>query len=143
MDNVEDADEHEGLSDEVDEVDDEEDPLYRHPLVHLDMGLIDACTQIVPKAMLSTWTAEGWVELPGYLDFQYAAGDDETVIATRPDTLATRGAAALVGVEIAGWSTILGTYGMGGPGFFGLLLPPRSGTAIVYREYLVFAAWGA
>jgi hypothetical protein len=105
------------------------------------MGLIEACTLIVPKASLPIWTAEGWVELPGYADFLYAAGEDEMVIARRPDTLATRGAAELMGAEIAGWCNFLGTYGMGGPGFFGLLLPPRAEAA--YREYLVFAVWGA
>jgi hypothetical protein len=123
--------------------DDEEDPIFRHPLVHLDMGLIDACTQIVPKTSLTTWTADGWVELPGYFGFLYAAEDDEMVIAKRPDTLAIRGASGLISVEIEGWHGYLGSYGMGGPGFFGLLLPPRAGTAGAYREYLVFAAWGA
>lgn len=140
MDNVEDTDEGEGSGDEEDE---EEDPIYSHPLVHLDMGLIEACTQIVSKAMLPSWTAEGWAELLGYVDFHYAAGDDETVIAKRPDTLATRGTSGLIDVEIEGWCNILGTYGMGGPGFFGLLLPPHIGTVVAYREYLVFAAWGA
>ena len=138
MDDIEAPDNMEGLEDRQD---DQDDPIFNHPLVHLGMGLIEAYTLIVPTASLPTWTAEGWVELPGYFGFLYAAGEDEMVIARRPDTLAARGAAELVGAQIAGWSNTLGTYGMGGPGFFGLLLPAHAGA--VYREYLVFAAWGA
>jgi hypothetical protein len=138
MDNTEASDDMEKWEDRED---DQDDPIFNHPLVHLGMGLIEACTLIVPKASVPTWTAEGWAELPGYFDFLYAAEEDEMVIARRPDTLTARGASELVGAQIAGWCNILGSYGMGGPGFFGLLLPPRAGAA--YREYLVFAAWGA
>jgi hypothetical protein len=119
----------------------DDDLLYNHPLLHLGMGLIEACTMIVLRTSLPGWTAEGWTELLGYRDFMYIPEESETVIARRPDTLAIRGVADILGVRIEGYSPILGSYGMGGPGFFGILLQ-RRGTA-AYREYLVTAVWGA
>ncbi|HEX2348531.1 MAG TPA: hypothetical protein VHI51_08850, partial [Ktedonobacterales bacterium] len=39
-------------------------PAFDHPLLHLDMGLITACTLVVAKSALPSWLAHGWIELP-------------------------------------------------------------------------------
>lgn len=56
----------------------------------------------------------------------------DVLVFGRPVLLAEK---SVVGRRIDGFCTHLGTYGMGGPGFFGLLLD--SG------EYLVYTAWHA
>lgn len=127
---------------EEDEAQHANNPAFDHPLLHLDMGLIKACTLIVAKSALPTWVARGWIELPyRRLPFQDPPRKDETIIAGRPHTLVERGATSLIGVRVEGYHASLGTYGMGGPGFFGLLLPSHG--AVAEREYLVAAVWGA
>jgi len=56
----------------------------------------------------------------------------DILLFNRPVLLADK---SVVGRKITGFSTRLGTYGMGGPGFFGLLLDTD--------EYLVYTAWHA
>jgi hypothetical protein len=117
-------------------------PAFDHPLLHLDMGFITACTLIVAKSALPGWLARGWIELPyRRLPFQCRPRKSETIIAGRPHTLAERGASSLIGARVEGFNSHLGSYGMGGPGFFGLLLAPHG--AVDEREYLVAAIWGA
>jgi hypothetical protein len=119
-----------------------DNPAFDHPLLHLDMGLIKDCTMIVAKSALPSWLARGWIELPyRRLPFQRRPRKSETIIAGRPHTLAERGASSLIGARVEGYSSQLGSYGMGGPGFFGLLLAPHG--AVDEREYLVAAIWGA
>jgi hypothetical protein len=117
-------------------------PAFDHPLLHLGMGYITACTLIVEKSALSSWLARGWIELPyRRLPFQPRPRKGETIIAGRPQTLAERGSSFPIGARVVGFHSHLGTYGMGGPGFFGLLLAPRG--EVEEREYLVAAVWGA
>lgn len=134
--------------DEDDEDDEDNDaqhtdvPAFDHPLLHLGMGLITSCTMIVAKSALPSWLARGWIELPyRRCPFQDPPRRSETIIAGRPYTLVERGASSLVGVRVEGYHPTLGTYGMGGPGFFGLLLAPHG--EVDEREYLVAAVWGA
>jgi hypothetical protein len=54
-----------------------------------------------------------------------------------PETLRQMGVGRILGREVVGWSNSLGSYGMGGPGFFGLRLA-RSGA--LYSEWLVLGA---
>jgi hypothetical protein len=119
-----------------------DNPAFDHPLLHLNMGLIKACTLIVAKSALPSWTARGWIELPyRRLPFQDPPRKSETIIAGRPYTLVERGASSIIGVRVEGYHASLGDYGMGGPGFFGLLLPAHG--TVADREYLVAAVWGA
>ena len=59
---------------------------------------------------------------------------------TPPKTIRQLGLSQIVGRTITAWSDHLGSYGMGGPGFFGLQLaasrPHR-------EEWLVLILWGA
>lgn len=58
----------------------------------------------------------------------------------RPTTLRTLGVDRIVGREIIKWDQSLGTYGMGGPGFAGMLL---SKTHSSPEEWLILTLWGA
>lgn len=57
-----------------------------------------------------------------------------------PKTLREVGTQRIIGRWVSEWSPVLGSYGMGGPGFFGLRL---SETADFPEEWLVLRLWGA
>lgn len=104
----------------------------------LNMGLIKTYSKIIPKADLEKWKNEGWIEDSSFSDFHYAPGKSETVVLGKPQTLSEAGTSDLVGKEILGFMTHLGSYGMGGPGFFGLKME-RSGSI----DYLTYAVWAS
>lgn len=102
-------------------------------------------SMIIDRSELVYWEEKGWVEK----EFKRLEGrekqtaqmfsdypeDYETVIVSRPVSLKEYDCGQLIGRRIWGYSTNLGDYGMGGPGFFGLLLDNE--------EYLTYAVWGA
>jgi hypothetical protein len=57
-----------------------------------------------------------------------------------PITLRQAGVERVIGRRVLEWSDSLGTYGMGGPGFFGLCLV---GTDAYPPEWLALTLWGA
>jgi hypothetical protein len=58
----------------------------------------------------------------------------------RPQTLGEVGFKRIEGRKVTAWSASLGSYGMGGPGFFGLNL---AGNGEYPDEWLVMRVWGA
>lgn len=103
----------------------------------LKMGLIEKYSIIVPAAQREAWESKGWLEEPAFRDFHYEAEEGEAMMTARPRTLAEMDTDSLLGSRAVGFSAHLGTYGMGGPGFFGLLLEKEG-----IRQYLVYAVWG-
>lgn len=109
---------------------------------HID---ISEYSMIIDRSEIEYWKEKGWVEK----EFEKLEGQDkqitqlfsdypedyETVIERRPVLLKEYDCRQLIGRRIWGYSTHLGDYGMGGPGFFGLLLDNL--------EYLTYAVWGA
>lgn len=57
-----------------------------------------------------------------------------------PATLRQTGVGRIIGRRVIEWSDALGTYGMGGPGFFGLYLAE---TEEYSAEWFVLTLWGA
>lgn len=57
-----------------------------------------------------------------------------------PPTLRELDITRILGREVLDWSPVQGTYGMGGPGFFGLELAPAGDYP---QEWLVLRLWGA
>ena len=57
-----------------------------------------------------------------------------------PKTLREVGAGRIVGREVIRWLSSLGSYGMGGPGFFGLRL---AAAGDYLEEWLALRLWGA
>ncbi|WP_379163188.1 hypothetical protein [Paenibacillus sp. sgz5001063] len=102
------------------------------------MSLIKEYLMIVPEEELAEWTNKGWVEDKSFTDFEYYAEAGETVLLGKPATLLDIEPDSLVGKTILDFSSHLGSYGMGGPGFFGLLME-RDGA----REYLVYTVWAS
>ena len=112
-----------------------------HPYLDLQQGNVESYCMMVPKKELRQWCGQGWLAhyavglsrreanrasmIYGLMRFQR-----DILLFNRPVLLADK---SVVGREIMGFSTCLGTYGMGGRGFFGLLLDTD--------EYLVYTAW--
>jgi hypothetical protein len=57
-----------------------------------------------------------------------------------PSLLASGGVSRVVNRTVLSWSPVLGSYGMGGPGFFGLNLEAAGNFP---REWLVLTLWSA
>ena len=110
----------------------------QHLYHSLDMGLVKQCSRIIPKSELQEWTDKGWIEDRDFEDFNYYPEDDETMLLSKPPTLAETGPDILLNRTILDFSFNQGTYGMGGPGFFGLLID-RDGS----REYLTYTVWAS
>ena len=102
-------------------------------------------SMIIDQSELEYWKEKGWVEK----EFERLEGrekqiaqmfsdypeDHQTVIENRLILLKEYDCGQLIGRRIWGYSTHLGDYGMGGPGFFGLLLDNE--------EYLAYAVCGS
>ena len=106
---------------------------------------ISEYSMIIDRSELEYWEEKGWVEKEferleerekqfTQLFYDYPE-DHQTVVENRPVILKECDCRQLIGRRIWGYSTHLGDYGMGGPGFFGLLLDDK--------EYLTYAVYGA
>ncbi|MCP3772315.1 hypothetical protein NLX71_03160 [Paenibacillus sp. MZ04-78.2] len=80
---------------------------------------------------------KGWIEAPGYADFLYEAEEREAMPLGIPRRLTDDGPERLIGAEIVDFGANYGTYGMGGPGFFGLTFVSPEGE----ERTLVYAVW--
>lgn len=101
-------------------------------------GLIEKYSMIIPIAEREVWESKGWAEENTFRDFNYEAEEGEAMMTMIPQTVKEIGEDYLLGSRVAGFSTHLGTYGMGGPGFFGLLLEKGA-----IRQYIVYAVWAS
>lgn len=108
----------------------------------LKMGIIEQYSKVIKKDQEKTLKQFGW---KNYKEINLPEGDeeafliygdineDETLVFNIPKILTS--SRQLIERKITGFSCNLGTYGMGGPGFFGLLLDDE--------EYLIYATWNA
>ncbi|CAH1194132.1 hypothetical protein PAECIP111892_01421 [Paenibacillus auburnensis] len=108
----------------------------KHPYHDLNLGLIKEYSMIVPKAELGKWTGKGWIEDRTFMDFHYAPGKGEAMILSRPRSLKEIEIGSLLNSRVVDFTSQLGSYGMGGPGFFGVLLDQEGS-----QQYLVYAVW--
>lgn len=105
-------------------------------LMELDMGFVEANFVIIEKNEKTLWVTRGFEEQREYPIFLYELEDDETVMLGIPKTIHDFGVSNFIGSKVLKVSTRLGTYGMGGPGFFGLLCDTMRG-----HFWLTFTVW--
>ncbi|KAB1153972.1 hypothetical protein F7018_15930 [Tenacibaculum aiptasiae] len=118
--------------------------MKEHDYLNLKIGDIEQYSMVVKKKDLPKWKKLGWLE---YTEIGLPEGDeeaymlygeikkDEQLIFNRPKLFKQTEKESLIDLEIIDFSTHLGTYGMGGAGFFGLLLSND--------QYLTYAVWNA
>ena len=118
--------------------------MKKHDYLNLKIGNINEYAMVIKKKDLDYWKRLGWLT---FTEVRLPEGDeqayllygeidtDEILIFNRPTLLKNTPHDKLIGLEIKEVSTYLGTYGMGGAGFFGLLLSNS--------EYLTYAVWRA
>ena len=118
--------------------------MKKHDFLNLKIGTVEQYSMVIRKADLDYWKSLGWLT---FSEIGLPKGDEqayllygkinrnETLIFNRPTLLRDTLIEKLVGLEIKKVSTNLGTYGMGGAGFCGLLLDNS--------EFLTYAVWGA
>ncbi len=118
--------------------------MKKHNFLNLKIGAIKQYSMVVKKTELEYWRNLGWLT---FIEIGLPKGDEhafllygkmkksETLIFNRPNFLKNIQIDNFIGLEIKEVSTHLGTYGMGGAGFFGLLLENS--------EFLIYAVWGA
>jgi hypothetical protein len=98
------------------------------------IGIVRAYAIHVFKEDLSKWEQKGFVNSGGRPAI-VPMPPDKVWVWGIPQTLADTGIARLIGRKIEGFSSSLGTYGMGGHDFWGILLEPS--WDVEFGEYLV------
>lgn len=118
--------------------------MKKHEFLDLKMGSIEQYSMVVKKKELNYWKNLGWLT---HTEIGLPEGDEEAwllygnikkneiLIFNKPILLKDISVDKLIGLEIKQISMCLGTYGMGGAGFFGLLLENS--------DFLTYAVWGA
>ncbi|MEN7551235.1 hypothetical protein AAG747_25175 [Rapidithrix thailandica] len=118
--------------------------MKQHKYIDLNTGGIEQYAMVVPLSDLDEWKKDGWLEynqigLPEDTKEAWMLygdiSEEETLIFNKPEFLSEIGKTSLLGRKITSINPHLGTYGMGGAGFFGFLLDNH--------HYLVYTAWGA
>lgn len=105
-------------------------------LEDLEMGLVEANFICIDKNQKSLWEERGFEEQRDFPIFLSQLEDNETVMLGIPKTIIEFGLNNLIYAKVLEASTCLGTYGMGGPGFFGLLCDTKKGPF-----WLTLAIW--
>jgi len=106
----------------------------RSPRPEFKIGIVEGYAVHINKADLPGWEQKGFVDTGGRPAI-VPIPPDKVWVWGIPETLATLGSNRLLGRRIDGFSTSLGTYGMGGHDFFGIRLAPDNNAK--FGEYLV------
>lgn len=110
----------------------------KHPFLELNMGLVKENFVIVKRTDLKLWEERGFQKIQKYPIFHYRPNPMESIMLGKPLTIQEFTPEMLIGSKIIDYCNYLGTYGMGGPGFFGLKLCGEFGI-----RWLVYCIWSA
>lgn len=111
---------------------------FKHQFINLNIGLVKENFAIVKKADKKLWKARGFKKIRKYPIFRYRPDSSEIIMLGIPLSIEAFGCAKLNNSHIIDVCTSCGTYGMGGPGFFGLKLQGEYGT-----RWLTYCIWSA
>lgn len=109
-----------------------------HKFVKLGMGLVNENFVVAERSDKKLWEARGFKRVWRYPLFRYTPNFRQVIMLGKPDTLKEFGTDKLKNTVITDICRFLGTYGMGGPGFFGFKLEGEFET-----RWLVFCIWSA
>jgi len=110
----------------------------KHPYLNLNMGLVKENFIIIKKTDQKLWEERGFQKIRKYPIFRYKPKPAEVIMLGRPMTISEFSAENLIHSEILDYTLYLGSYGMGGAGFFGLKLKGSFGI-----RRLVYCIWSS
>lgn len=110
----------------------------KHKYLNLNMGLVKENFAIVKRKDIKLWKSRGFEIIRRYPIFLYRRKISEVVMLGKPLTIDEFGLNKLKNSKIVDFSIMLGTYGMGGPGFVGFKLQGDFGS-----RWLVYCIWSA
>ena len=102
--------------------------LFKHRFLNLNLGLVKENFAVVKRSDKNLWKARGFKKIHKYPIFKYTPNSSEIIMLGIPSSIEEFGYETLKNSHIVDVSTSCGTYGMGGPGFFGLKLQGEYGT---------------
>lgn len=112
--------------------------LCKHEFLNLNLGLVKENFVIVKKENKNIWEDRGFKEIRQYPIFHYKPNSAELIMLGVPLNIEQFGPEKFNGSHILDVCTFCGTYGMGGPGFFGLKLQGDYGI-----RWLTYCIWAA
>ena len=108
---------------------------------NLKLGNVTGYGRIIPKDQIPEWWSKGWIAAPGFFSFGLRPKENEIFVFGTPKTLMDVEPSTLIGKKIAGYGSG-GWYGMGSPGYFGLLIH-EGDTASQDAVALLYTVFGA
>ena len=112
--------------------------LFKHPFLQLNMGLVQENFVVAKKSDKKHWKSRGFQKICKYPIFRYKPNPAEIIMLGVPLSIEEFGYERLKNSRVVDVSTRCGTYGMGGPGFFGLKLQGDYGA-----RWLTYCIWSA
>lgn len=106
--------------------------------LNLGMGLVNENYIIIKNSDKELWQSRGFESVKKYPVFGYRPSHNESIMLGKPLYIDEFGIENIINSKILETSTCCGTYGMGGPGFFGIKLQTNSGI-----RWLVYCIWNA
>lgn len=112
--------------------------MFKHKFLNLNLGLVKENFVILKKENKKIWEDRGFKKIRKYPIFHYKPNSAEIIMLGVPLNIEQFGAEKFNDSQILDVCTCCGTYGMGGPGFFGLKLQGNYGT-----RWLTYCIWAA
>lgn len=119
--------------------------MKEHEFINLPIPEIEQYSLVVPIENIEQWKKKNWKT---YQEIGLPAGEEEAwilygdfdkesqiLLFNKPESISEIDSTRLIGRKITAIKKNIGTYGMGGAGYFGLLLDDE--------EYLVYTIWSA
>jgi len=110
----------------------------KHPYLQLNLGLVKENYAIVSKSEQKLWEERGFIPIKEYPVFRYTPNKEEIILLGCPVTIDAFGMENLKNCTIQDISAMCGTYGMGGPGFFGMKVSGPFGV-----RWITYCIWAA
>lgn len=110
----------------------------KNPFLNLGMGLVSENYVIAENSDTRLWEQRGFKKIKKYPLFGYEPCPDESIMLGKPLYIEEFGITNFKSSKILEFSTCCGSYGMGGPGFFGIKFYGSYGI-----RWLIYCIWNA
>lgn len=109
-----------------------------HPFLNLNIGLVKENFTVIKSSDKLFWEQRGFKKIDEYPIFRYKPNPSEFIMLGVPLNIEEFGLETLKNSKVVEICTCRGTYGMGGPGFFGIKLQGEYGI-----RWLTYCIWCA